>query len=56
MLVVPTFALRLVQGDLSEVVTSSARMAPARLRESGFEFRHPEIDGALEWALGDGEG
>ena len=55
-LVVPTFALRIMQGDLSEVVTSSARMAPARLRESGFEFRHPEIDGALEWALGDGEG
>ena len=55
-LVVPTFALRIMQGDLSEVVMSSARMAPARLRESGFEFRHPEIDGALEWALGDGEG
>ena len=55
-LVVPTFALRIMQGDLSEVVTSSARMAPARLRESGFEFRHPEIDRALEWALGDGEG
>ena len=55
-LVVPTFALRIMQGDLSEVVMSSARMAPARLRESGFEFRHPEIDGALEWALRDGEG
>ncbi len=48
---VPTFALKLVQGDLAEVVTSSARMEPARLRESGFEFQHPEIDGALEWAL-----
>ena len=55
-LVVPTFALRIMQGDLSEVVMSSARMAPARLRESGFEFRHPEIDGALEWALGDKSG
>ena len=52
-LAVPTFALRLAQGDLAEVVTSSARMDPARLRESGFEFGHPEIDGALEWALGD---
>ena len=55
-LVVPTFALRIMQGDLSEVVTSSARMRPERLRESGFEFRHPEIDGALEWALGDKSG
>ena len=52
-LAVPAFALRIAQGDLSEVVTSSARMDPARLRESRFEFRHPEIDGALEWALGD---
>ena len=52
-LAVPSFALRLAQGDLAEVVTSSARMDPARLRESGFEFKHPEIDGALEWALGD---
>ena len=51
--VVPGFALRIMQGDLSEVVTSSARMDPARLRESGFEFQHPEVDGALEWALGD---
>ena len=52
-LAVPAFALRLAQGDLAEVVTSSARMDPARLRESGFEFGHPEIDEALEWALGD---
>ena len=50
-LAVPSFALRLAQGDLAEVVTSSARMDPTRLRESGFEFEHPEIDGALEWAL-----
>ena len=49
--VVPGFALRILQGDLSEVVTSSARMDPTRLRESGFEFEHPEIDGALRWAL-----
>ena len=52
-LAVPSFALRLAQGDLAEVVTSSARMDPTRLRASGFEFGHPEIDGALEWALGD---
>ena len=50
-LAVPAFALRLAQGDLAEVVTSSARMDPARLRESGFEFGHPEIDEALRWAL-----
>ncbi len=50
---VPEVALRIVQGELAEVVTSSARMDPARLTASGFEFRHPEIDGALRWALTD---
>ncbi len=54
-LFVPQFALRIAQGDLSEVVTSSARMDPARLTASGFRFRHPDIDGALEWALTDTE-
>ena len=50
---IPEVALRIVQGELSEVVTSSARMDPTRLTASGFEFRHPEIDGALRWALTD---
>ena len=30
------------------------RMAPERLDESGFEFVHPEIEGALRWALDGG--
>ena len=51
---VPRFALRVAQGDLSDVVLSSLRMAPERLVESGFELRHPEIEGALQWAVGDG--
>ena len=50
---IPEVALRIVQGDLSKVVTSSARMDPACLARSGFEFRHPEIEGALRWALTD---
>ena len=50
---VPRFALRVAQGDLSDVVLSSLRMAPERLVESGFEFTHPEIAGALRWALAD---
>ena len=50
---VPRFALRLVQGDLSDVVLSSIRMAPERLVASGFEFSSAEIDGALASALND---
>ncbi len=51
---VPRFALRIMQGDLADVVLSSLRMKPERLLESGFEFSHPEIDGALRWAVDEG--
>ena len=47
----PRFALKLAQGELSDVVLSSLRMAPERLTASGFEFQHPRIEDALAWAL-----
>ncbi len=53
---VPKFALRIAQGDLSDVVVSSLRMKPKKLVESGFEFRHSEIDKALQWAVEDDRG
>ena len=48
---VPRFALRIMQGDLSDVVLSSLRMEPVGLIRSGFEFKHPHLDDALEWAV-----
>ena len=48
---VPRFALRIMQGDLSDVVLSSLRMQPDGLVSSGFEFRHSHLDEALEWAV-----
>ena len=53
---VPKFALRIMQGDLSDVVVSSLRMEPERLVESGFEFRHADIDSALRRAVENGHG
>ena len=53
---VPRFALRIMQGDLSDVVLSSLRMEPQRMLQSGFEFSQPEIDGALQWAVEDRNG
>ena len=53
---VPRFALRIMQGDLSDVVLSSLRMDPQRMLQSGFEFSQPEIDGALQWAVEDRNG
>ena len=49
---VPRFALRIMQGDLSDVVLSSLRMEPEKLVESGFVFTHPVIEAALTWAAG----
>ena len=50
---VPAAALRLAFGEMADVaILSSARVLPARLQESGFGFRHPELEGALRFLLG----
>jgi len=50
---VPITALRLVLGrDLAdEVAASGARVLPAKLLESGFQFVHPELEPALRAIL-----
>jgi uncharacterized protein (TIGR01777 family) len=50
---VPAFAARLAFGETADaLLLASARVEPARLKEAGYEFRHPEIEGALRSALG----
>ena len=49
----PKFALKLAQGELADVVLSSLRVEPKRLTASGFQFQHPRIEDALNWALGE---
>ena len=50
---VPAAALRLAFGEMADVaILSSARVLPARLQESGFGFRHPDLEGALRFLLG----
>jgi hypothetical protein len=48
---VPAFALRALYGEMASVVTASQRMVPARAIELGYEFAHPNLDGALGAAL-----
>jgi uncharacterized protein (TIGR01777 family) len=49
---VPVFALRLAFGEVADaVMLSSTRVEPARLKESGFDFKDPEIEGALRHVL-----
>jgi len=50
---VPAFALRLMFGRMAvETLLASSRTTPRRLLESGFRFRHPELEGALRHVLG----
>jgi NAD dependent epimerase/dehydratase family enzyme len=43
----PAAALKLLFGEMSELLLVSDRMVPRRLLQEGFRFRHPELDGAL---------
>jgi uncharacterized protein len=49
---VPVFALRLLYGEVAVALgTVSQRVVPAVLREAGFEWREPDLLGALQTAL-----
>jgi len=43
----PEAALKLLFGEMSELLLVSDRMLPKRLVDAGFEFRFPELDRAL---------
>lgn len=48
---VPGLALRLLYGEMSEIVTTGARVLPAKALVLGYEFRHPGLQEALPSAL-----
>jgi uncharacterized protein len=49
---VPAIALRLLYGEMAEIVTTGQRVIPRRLQELGFEFSHPTLEPALRDVLG----
>ncbi len=51
----PTFVVQILLGREAGQAAAlyCLRVLPARLQERGFEFRHPELDGALAAALAD---
>lgn len=49
---VPALALKLLYGEMAEIVTTGQRVIPRRLEELGFSFEHPEIEPALRDVLG----
>ncbi len=54
LLPVPGAALRLLYGEMAEIVTTGARVLPAKALVLGYEFRYPKLDSALRAALGEG--
>ena len=48
---VPGVALHALYGEMAEIVTTGARVMPAKALVLGFEFRHPELGEALRAAL-----
>ena len=49
---VPAAALRLVLGEAADLVLASLRCRPGVLKEKGFAFQFPELEGALEDLVG----
>jgi uncharacterized protein len=50
----PSFAVKLVLGEFGSIILEGQRVLPRRLLESGFIFRYPEIEEALENILQQG--
>ena len=49
---VPAFAVRLLFGEMGqELLLGSTRVAPRRIIESGYKFRYPALEGALQAVL-----
>ncbi|MCG8586484.1 MAG: TIGR01777 family oxidoreductase [Pirellulales bacterium] len=49
----PAFAAKMAFGQMADdLLLSSTRVVPAKLVESGYEFRHPQLEGALRHVLG----
>jgi len=50
---VPAPAARVMLGEIAdELLLASARVEPVRLQETGYSFRHPELEATLRYLLG----
>jgi uncharacterized protein (TIGR01777 family) len=51
LLPVPGAALRILYGEMAQILTTGARVVPAKPLVLGYRFSHPRLDGALRAAL-----
>jgi len=49
---IPGAAIRLLYGDMAEIVTKGQRVIPKRTVELGYTYQHADLDEALEAAVG----
>ena len=49
---VPGLAIKVLYGEMAQIVTTGVRAVPSRLLELGYEFREPQLQRALELATG----
>jgi uncharacterized protein (TIGR01777 family) len=49
---IPGAAIRLLYGDMAEIVTTGQRVIPKRTIELGYTYQHTDLDEALEAAVG----
>ncbi|WP_028066291.1 TIGR01777 family oxidoreductase [Solirubrobacter soli] len=49
---IPGAAIRLLYGDMAEIVTKGQRVVPKRALELGYTYQHADLDEALEAAVG----
>jgi len=50
---IPAFSLKLLYGEMSQIVLTGQRMVPGRAAELGYEFKHSDLDEALRDTLED---
>ncbi|MDU0371933.1 TIGR01777 family oxidoreductase [Hymenobacter endophyticus] len=50
---VPEFGLKLMMGEMSEIVLASQRVSAEKTLQQGFTFEHPQLRGALESFYGE---
>jgi len=48
---VPKFALRFAMGGMSKIVLDSARVSADKIIQKGYEFKYPDLDGAMQAIL-----
>jgi uncharacterized protein (TIGR01777 family) len=51
---VPALALKVLYGEMAQIVTTGQRVLPARLGQLGYAFGHPDLEAALRDVLGRG--